>query len=180
MWYRFVIYILFTFVAAATFIGRSLLLAQVRSGGVDPIWIWAPLVLLLLLLGLLALDALWHKKSSLYPIVIGVFLISLLLPPSLREFQIRKVPKLASENFFEELFESKDARIRTLVILALENTLATQEQLPILEKGLNDKDPKVKEACIFVIEKHAGTHLSDNLETATLKAKEILKTWSDN
>ena len=67
----------------------------------------------------------------------------------------------------KSLLKSKDARIRALVLNAAICSDVSPNQLhQIIQQGLNDADPLVKEAAVKAVEKITGNHFDrDNTST---------------
>lgn len=177
--------------AALALVGRPYVLDAVSKGTLQPYWVLIGPAAFALLLLLYMLDAgarilskQQGKKKPRFgfvPVLLGVFLVALLLPPSIREYGERKnFAGHQPHNYLTQLASSTDMRVRTLVMSAAScQNEWTPELVSVLERGLNDKEVSVRVSAKDAIAARIGSTFSPD-EAGTEEAKAALKIWSDN
>jgi hypothetical protein len=188
---RVILHILLIATAAVALVGRPYVLDAVSKGVLEPYAVLIGPAAFAILLILFMLDAgarVFSKQPGkkkprfgFAPVLLGMFLVALLLPSSIHEYKERthaedKKPR----DYLLELANSKDLRVRTLVMSAAScQNEWTPELVTILERGLNDKEAPVQKSAKNAIAARLGLTFSPD-ETGTKEAKAALKAWSNN
>ena len=154
--------------AGAMLFLRPMLIKWVRAGELAPEILWLPAIVFFVAL----LSYTWargatqsDKKTAWLPFQVGFGLVLLLLviPGQLREYRARKTPQPMTETGMKALYQSKDARIRALVLNAAVCSASTPDLLHSLVRlGLEDPDPMVQEASVQAVEKLTGNVFDRN------------------
>lgn len=180
-WWRLVLQLCLIIAAAVMLLVRPHLVSAIRHNEVAAFWLLIlPSLFLIIFLLLMAFDF-FAKASSeraaidYIQLAFGVFIIMQTFPPSLREYQVRRLPDVASIELIEKFAQNKDASLRALAILALSrHNLNNKNVGALIHRGLLDKDPLVQQAAKLVIEDNFGLDCEMVLR-AFIKHKHLLK-----
>jgi len=168
---------------AFTLLARPNIIEMVRVGKINSLFVLLGPALFALFLVFFALMGIFSKRRNRQPISIattffGALLLAIIVPESLREYNARQSPRVASYEFFKDFLHSQDARVRALLIMSASCTAKSSEEwLDILESGLADKDPLVQEAAKHVISDKMGLHLGSGPQ-GLQSARNMLETWN--
>ena len=109
--------------------------------------------------------------------------LGLLAPDTLQEYRARTAPPTASVESLDLLVQSKDARVRALVVeVAGQRDVTDAEVGPLLRTSLDDNDPRVREMAIVAIERRAHRTFSTGASAAAAaaradEAKRVVELW---
>jgi hypothetical protein len=150
--------------ASAMLFLRPMLTRWVRRGEIAPEVLWVPAIIFFISMLLycwtrVGASPQQSRKAAWLPFQVGFGLVLLLLviPGQLQEYRTRKTPPPSTELGMKALYQSKDARIRALVLNAAVCGSASPQQLhDMLRLGLEDTDPMVQETSIQAVEKITG------------------------
>jgi hypothetical protein len=164
--------------ASAMLFLRPMLIRWVRRGEIAPEVLWLPAIIFFISMLLycwtrVGLSHPQNRKVAWLPFQVGFGLVLLLLviPGQLREYRTRKTPPPSTEIGMKTLFQSKDARIRALVLNAAVCSGTTPQQLhDMLRLGLDDTDPMVQETSVQAVERITGNQFdlkNDSIDVVT-------------
>lgn len=162
--------------AAIALFGQPLVVAEVRAERLPAAALLVTPLVFSLVVVLAALDA-WRAARrrgyfsgrALVQLAFAAAFLGLLLPETLAEFRARTAPDFASADLLEQMIKSRDPRVRALVV---ENAglrgSNDADVAHVLQLGLDDKEPRVREAARAAVEHRVGRELSgpQGLETA--------------
>ncbi len=176
---KIVFYTLFAALVFLTLFGRPYLIQQIRDHALEPVYVFAiPALFLAVLLGYLFINLVTkpaaHSRRFLLSILFGALVLSVVVPDALREFKTRSAPPAADLAFLEQMFDSKDARVRALVMLALGQEVEQHNFAHLVAKGLEDKDPFVQEAAKLQLTQRLGHAFSEG-ELGLKEAKNFVQ-----
>lgn len=168
--------------AGAMFFLQPQVVEAVRGERLDAVWLGAGPVLFSLVVVISAVDT-WRRArqrgyfrgSSILLLAGSVAFIGLLLPPTFSEYRARTSPPYESDAWHEALLESRDPRVRVLVmeVAGLKPELTTAPEL--LRRGLVDPDPLVVRAAVSAVEHRAGLRLEP--DEALARARALVESW---
>ena len=186
-WLRRVLYSALVLSAAMTLLSRTYILPSVRDGAVSPIWVLVFPAVFAALFIIFVADEIALARSgrpkrllSIVPYAFGAVLLTLLLPTHIQEYRARKAAPIQSVGFYDDLFGSRDARTRALVM-----TAATCAALPasqwyrLMDKGLSDGDPLVRQAAKRSVGDRTGNRFAEGA-LGVDHAKKVLKSWHES
>ena len=181
---RTILYFSLLLTSATTLLTRPYLLEQVRLGDLHPWWILCGPILFAIFFVFYIIDEIYKANSttlkSKVPCLSLVFCFTILLfllPSTFREYRTRNTPQITSPDFLDGLLSSKDARVRSLVMLASSCSLHDNQHWSTwIEAGLSDNDPMVQEAAKFALGKRFGIHFSS--DSSIEDARNMLKNWN--
>jgi len=184
--FRTILYFSLLAVSAFTLLSRPYLLEQIRAEKIAAWWILTGPLLFGVLFLIYMIDELNRSKKQthqskhvLLTLIFGLIVLVFLLPSSFREYKTRTATQISSAKFLNELWLSKDARVRTLVIMAASCQIKTnQEWTKIIELGLSDLDPMVQNAAKIALQEHLGIEL--NHDHSLQDAKGLLEKWKNS
>ena len=150
--------------ASAMLFLRPMLTRWVRRGEIAPEVLWVPAIIFFISMLLycwtrVGISPQHNRKAAWLPFQVGfgIVLLLLVIPGQLQEYRTRKTPSPSTELGMKALYQSKDARIRALVLNAAVCGSASPQQLhDMLRLGLEDTDPMVQETSIQAVEKITG------------------------
>jgi len=165
---RIFLYFCIVAIAAATLISKPYLLTEIRLKHIESYWILVGPFIFSFLFLVFCVDEIFirgrkkdHHKIAFIPIAFGALLLVSLLPTSLQEYKTRESSPIGSFSFHNELFHSKDARVRALVVISSSCSLhSDKEWTNLMEKALADQDPLVRQAAIQQISLRFATDLT--------------------
>lgn len=183
--FRTILYFSLLLTSAIILLGRPYLVEQIRMENITPGWIIAGPILFGILFLIYIFDEINRKKSGstkpelpMRSFIFGLLILVFLLPSSLREYKTRQAAPINTLEFFKELLESKDARVRTLVMMSTTNQLKSKEQwAELIEIGLSDPDPMVQSAATIALEQRIGIQLGVGHSVEEMKI--ILNDWKN-
>lgn len=167
--------------AAAAFFVQPRVVEAVR-GGLDASWLWAAPAVFLLVVAVAAIDA-WRmarrrgyfRGPSIVALAACVAFLGLLLPNTVSEYKARTSPPSDSAAYLEALRQSRDPRVRALVMEVAGLKPDMKEAPELLARGLADPDPLVVRTAVAAVEHRSGVPLAG--PDATARAVEIVKAW---
>ncbi len=182
--FRIILYFSLLTTSAITLLTRPYLLEQVRLGDLHPWWLLCGPILFAIFFVIYIIDEFYKANTStqkskvpFLSLIFGFTILLFLLPSTFREYRTRKTPKITSPAFLKDLLSSKDARVRSLVMLASSCVLHdNNDWTNWIETGLSDKDPMVQEAAKFALEKRIGIHFPSDVSIED--AKNMLENWN--
>lgn len=143
-------------IAASFFVlfGRPYIVEAVRNKALSSTWLLLPSVVFAIVFLVFLIDEFQktvsnHKRNfrKTMALALAFVVFAWMLPGALREFNTRKQLSFNNPTFLTDRARSKDARTRALLMLALANPRIRTKELPtLLDKGLHDPDPMVREA----------------------------------
>ena len=158
-------------------------IALVRTEELDALWLVAAPVAFAIVVVIAALDA-WRvarrrgyfRGPSVVMLAACVAFLGLLLPNTLAEYRARTSPPEDSVAHYEALVQSRDPRVRALVMEAAGfRPGPPQAVASLLLRGLDDADPLVTHAAVRAVEHRAGTPLEG--ADAAARARAIVQGW---
>lgn len=167
---------------AFTLLARPNIIEMVRRGEIDSVFVLLGPALFALFLILFATMAIFSGRRGRQPISVaatffGALLLAVIVPESLREYNTRRAPEVASYDFFKDFLNSEDARVRALLVISAScTTKNAKEWSHIVETGLRDKDPLVREAAKYALSDKIGHQLSSG-DAGLESAKNLLEIW---
>jgi hypothetical protein len=180
---RVTIFLALVLSAAVAFFVQPRVIAAVRAEELAAAWIVAAPAVFSLVVAIAALDA-WRvarrrgyfRGPSLVAIAASVAFLGLLLPNTVSEYRARTTPPLDAAALHERLLQSRDPRVRALVMeVAGLKPGSSDEPAALLARGLVDPDPLVVRTAVAAVEHRAGVPLEG--PDAVARAQEIVKTW---
>lgn len=118
----------------------------------------------------------WFSGRALVQLACAAAFLGLLLPETVHEYRARTAPEFGSLDLLEKMMRSRDPRVRALVV---ENAGyrhgADAEVALVLRAGLEDKEPRVREAARAAVERRTGRELSGDPGMA--EARAIVGAW---
>lgn len=181
--WRHLINLLLIASGAFTLLARPSIVELTRAEKLNSFFILLGPALFSFFLALFAISTFFASKRKRRPVsaitlVFGALLLTIMIPESIREYNARKTPKIASFAFFKDLQHSQDARIRALLVLSASCTTNSDEDWSkIINKGLGDADPLVQEAAKYAISQKIGQPIAADAEGLE-HAKNMLETWN--
>ena len=183
--FRTILYFSLLLTSAVILLGRPYLVEQIRQENLNAGWIIAGPLLFGILFLIYIFDEINRRKNSptkpglpMRSFVFGLLILVFLLPSSLREYKTRHASQINTMEFLKELLESKDARVRTLVMMSTTSQLESKQQwAELIEKGLTDPDPMVQSAARIAIEQRIGVQLDVGHSVEDMKI--ILNDWKN-
>jgi hypothetical protein len=184
IFFRIILYFSLLITSAIALLTRPYLLVQVRLGDLHPWWLLCGPVLFAVFFAIYIIDEFYKSNASttkskvpFLSLIFGFTILLFLLPSTFREYRTRKTPKITSPAFLEDLLSSKDARVRSLVMLSSSCISHDNEHWTTwLESGLLDKDPMVQDAAKFALEKRIGIHFPSDASIEDVR--NMLKNWN--
>jgi hypothetical protein len=175
---RVALLVLLVLSAAAALLGQPRVVVAVREGSLAAEWLWvAPLMFTLFVL-IAAVDAsiVARRRHSfrgrnMLQVAAAVAFVAFLLPQTAGEYRTRKAPAPTSPDMLDRLAKSRDARVRALVMELAGHRSPPPSVAALLERGMDDKDPMVRESALAAIARHAGSDTSEE------QARELLRQW---
>lgn len=168
---KLTIYFVMMMCAGVILLIQPYILLSIREGGIAPQWILlGPAIFLALFIVSVILQLLKKSLSSitlldLAPVIIAVLFISIVLSPSLREYEIQVDASSLDTNFIASFTNDKDARVRALAIMALSASKFHDQSISsLIHEALLDKDPVVQKAAKLVIEENLGIRFKNGAE----------------
>jgi hypothetical protein len=169
--------------AAAAFFVQPRVIEAVRADRLEASWLLAAPALFALVTVLAALDAFriarrrgYFRGPSVVALAACVAFLGLLVPNTFAEYRARTSPPAASTALYADLLQSRDPRVRALVMeVAGLRGGESSAVADLLQQGLDDSDPLVVGAAVSAVEHRAGVPLEG--ATAATRAAEIVKTW---
>lgn len=160
---------------ALALLGQPRLIAGVRTSGLSPEWLLvAPglFVLFVLVTGadlaLLARRRGFVSGRSLLQVGFALAFLAMLTPQAFFEYRTRKASPLTSDALLESLVQSRDARVRALVMEAAGGRAPGVGMGRLLKQGLRDADPLVRDTALRAVERlqEAPLEGSDRVQDA--------------
>lgn len=167
---RVFLYISLISTGALSLLARPHLVAQVRAGLFPASWVLIGPGLFALFFLVFAIDEIFIRgpkkgkhRAGIVPLVFGALVIVFLLPSSFQEYRARRTADLGTPAFYYDLFKSKDARVRALVMVASSQIQgSTQDWVQLMNMGLSDPDPLVQASAVHQVADRMGAHLSED------------------
>lgn len=160
---RLLVSILLVVSGAFTLLSRPTLIEMARKEEIDS-WLiflgpgFFAFFLLLFTLMLFINRGRKIRTLSLVAIFFGSLLLAIIVPDSLREYRARNASTLHNFACLKDFLKSQDARIRALLVMSASCTTSNDKEWShVVEKGLEDKDPLVREAAKYAIQ-HKSEH----------------------
>lgn len=172
---RVVLLVALVLAAAYALLGQPRLVGAVRAGQWEPEWLLLAPFLFLVFTLLAVVDAVRGARRrgfvsgrSLLQVGFALAVLAMLTPSTWYEYQSRKAPPGASEAMMEALSRSRDARVRALVVELAGTRLRSPQMRRLVEKGLDDADPMVRDSALRTLAEAEGISLEgeDGLEQA--------------
>ncbi len=168
--------------AALALFGQPFVLAAVRREEVPAAALLVAPVVFSTVVVLAGLEA-WRTARrrgyfsgrALVQLGLAAVFLGLLLPDTITELRARSGAGYAENDLLEQMFRSRDARVRALVVeTAGLRAAPDREVAAVLLKGLDDKEPRVREAARAAVEHRAGRELSgpQGIDAARALARE--------
>lgn len=179
---RVVLLVALVCAAAFALLGQPHLVAEVRAGKwVPESLLIAPSLFSLFVLVALADTVMLARKRgflsgrSLLQVGFALAVLAMLTPSAFFEYRARKMPQVNPAELLEQLIQSRDARVRALVMEVAGFRHPEARMQDFLARGLEDSDPLVQEAAVRAIAIAAATPLEkpDRVE----KAREVVQGW---
>lgn len=180
-WYRFIT-IMFLASGATTLFARPAITEAVRQGRIDSLFVLlAPGLFAVFLTLFVITTGLFQKRlqprMSLMAFFFGALLLAVIVPETMREYNTRLTSGVASSAFFQDMLRSKDARVRALLVMSAScTTNSTDEWSQIIQVGLSDRDPLVREAAKYALDNRNIHHIKNDNDSLN-ENRGIVNTW---
>jgi hypothetical protein len=170
--------------AAAALFVQPRVVNAVRADSLSASWLWVAPALFSIVVVIAAVDA-WRvarrrgyfRGPSVVALAACVAFLGLLLPNTFSEYRARTSPPADSAAYQEALLQSRDPRVRALVMeLAGYRPGHDGEAAAILSAGLDDPDPLVVRAAVAAVAHRSAAPLEG--PDAVAHARGIVKTWA--
>lgn len=168
--------------AALALLGQPRIVAAVRHHEVPAEWLLLAPGLFLLFVLITAVDAALVARRRgfmsgrvLFQVLVALAFVSFLAPQAYGEYRARKAPPTTSVELLEQLSRHGDARVRAVVVDLAGYRTEQREPALVLLRGLDDKDPKVREAALLAFQRRWGGTAPVGPE----EAREIIQGWLD-
>ena len=168
--------------AALSLLGQPRIIAAVRAGELPAeALLIAPAVFLVFVLvtavdaALLARRRGFMSGRALLQVGFALAFLAMLTPQAFLEYRARKAPPVTSPALVVQLLDSRDARVRALVVEVAGHRIPEPAMAEILARGLDDADPLVREAAIRAVAHAAEVELEG--DERLLQARGLVQRW---
>lgn len=179
---RVALLVVLVLAAALSLLGQPRIIAAVRQGALPPEWLLVAPGLFVVFVVVSVVDVVllarrrgFMSGRSLLQVAFSLAFLAMLTPQAYFEYRARKAPPVTSPRLLEELAQSRDARVRALVMEVAGARVSEAGTAALLTRGLDDVDPLVREAAVRAVAHATGTPLEgeDRLEAA----RRLVEAW---